>query len=401
MRVRIAFHFVTHYERRKIFMYEENVRKQNSFSRSMANDEKLGAYYTDKNVCAMIGRYLAFPEAHVNVLEPSVGDSSALFTLLYSAAQAGAEKAENTPLNNDNVQGIANEVKSMLNTTTYAVELNPDTYQKLKEKEIIDYLINEDFLTGMKVTNKGFTFCFSNPPYGMNPLGKERFEVTFLQRISACVKPGGVLVYVIPEYVIKDEKKFRKEWTSRFVTAGIYRFPEKVYQQFKQCVLFGVRKNTIHTYEEELEDYDTRVANMEQIHENYEGEKLRVPASEEKEVKFFTTYEEDPVKNIKCLHESPVFKNLRLEEKRYTNTKIGNPIVPLKEDLLYLLAVSGCGQGLAGSKETRDLHLQRGNVKRVENTRYEPNGDGLKAIVTETSSVCMTILENDGTITRL
>ena len=64
-------------------MYEKNVQKQNSFSRSMANDAKLGAYYTDKSVCAMIGRYLAFPEAHVNVLEPSVGDSSALFSVFF------------------------------------------------------------------------------------------------------------------------------------------------------------------------------------------------------------------------------------------------------------------------------------------------------------------------------
>lgn len=371
----------------------DNVTKQSSFSRSMTNDAKLGAYYTDNKICGMIGKYLEFPETgHVNVLEPSIGDGSALFSVLSSAANAGVEKLT--------YEEKVETVKNNLNISTYAVELNPQSYEELNNRGVIDYLVKEDFLTGTCINNKGFSFCFSNPPYGMNPIKKERLEISFLQKISATLKAGGIIAYVIPEYVITENTRFQKEWVSRFVTAGIHRFPAKVYKDFQQCVMFGVRKHLIHTYEEEFATFNEMVANMEEISPDYQGEKIRIPSSEEKEVKYFTTYMEDPKKNIRSLQGSPAFNAVRLTEKPYTNTKIGNPIVPLKKDLIYLLAVSGCGQGLAGSKENRDLHLQRGNVKRIETTRYEPSKYGVDEIVTETSAVCMTIIENDGTITR-
>lgn len=351
------------------------IKKQSSFSRSLANEKKLGAYYTDTSVCNMIGKYLSFPENHVNVLEPSVGDGSALKAVLTSA--------------------------DAKNISTYAVEVNEETYLELKEREQITYLVRGDFLTDMKMTARAFSFCFSNPPYGENPLNGDRFEISFLHRIYGNMKVNGVLVYVIPEYIIA-EKNFAKLWVQRFRTAGVYRFPKKVYSSFKQCVLFGVRKQTMYTPAEDYKAFENLVQNMQEISSNYQEEKIKIQESTEKEVKYFTTVKENPEKNILAMKSSGIFKSIPLEEKSYTATKVGNPIVPLKDDLVYLLSVAGCGQGLAGSKENKDLHLQRGNVKRTQNFRYEPvnGGEKFKEIVTETSSVCMTIVENDGTITR-
>lgn len=204
----------------------EEMAKQNSFSRSMANDEKLGAYFTDSNVCEMIGRYLDFPDGHVNVMEPSVGDATALFSVLKGAASVkGAEITEKAT---ENIKEVAKKTKEFLDITTYAVEINKETYGNLAEKDVIDHLIRADFITGMKISNKTLNFCFSNPPYGMEPVKKERYEVMFLKKLSSTMKAWGVLCYVIPEYVITEDKAFKKEWVSRFITAGIYRFPEKV-----------------------------------------------------------------------------------------------------------------------------------------------------------------------------
>lgn len=351
----------------------KEIKKQSTFSRSLANERKLGAYYTDTKVCEMIGKYLSFPEKHVNVLEPSIGDGSALQAVLTAA--------------------------NAKDTSIYAVEVNEETYMDLKEQNQINYLVNADFLTGMSMTARSFSFCFSNPPYGINLLKDERYEISFLLKIYGTLKVNGVLIYVIPEYVITDET-FRKLWVQRFVTAGAYRFPEKVYASFKQCVLFGIRKQTMYTRKAEYEAYDELIQGMEEISPDYTGERIKVQGSMEKEVKYFTTILENPEKNIRCMETSEIFNNIHLEEKRYTATKVGNPIVPLKDDLVYLLSVAGCGQGLAGSKETHDLHLQRGNIKRVQNSHYEAEGEKMKEIVTETSSICMTIIENDGTITR-
>lgn len=389
--------FVLHKKERQVKVME-NMAKQNSFSRSMANDQKLGAYFTDSTVCEMIGRYLDFPDGHVNIMEPSVGDATALFSILKGAASTKGAKI--TKKATENIKMVEEKVKGVLDITTYAVEINKETYADLAEKNVIDYLVRTDFLTGMQITNRAFNFCFSNPPYGVDPVKKERYEVSFMKRISATMKPKGIFCYVIPEYVISEDKTFKKEWLSRFVTAGVYRFPENVYQQFKQCVIFGVRKNTIHIIDEEFKDYEEKVQHMQELDASYDGERLHVPSGEEKDVRYFTTYEQDPKKNIKALAKSPILGNINLCEKKFTNTKIGNPIVPLNDNLVYLLAVSGCGQGLAGSKENKDLHLQRGCVKRVTHSSYESDKTGkTKEVVTETSAVCMTIIENDGTIT--
>lgn len=357
-------------------MYDENVKKQSHFSRSMANDMKLGAYYTDQEHCQWIGKYLNFPEGEVCCLEPSIGDGTAIRAVLESSKAPHAQ--------------------------IYAVELNKETYNAMKEENFCRILLGEDFLTGIKISANAFSFCFANPPYGENVLKKERLELSFLKRISGTMKPNGVLVYIIPEYVFRDTK-FLKEWYQRYTTAGIYRFHEKEYQKFKQVCIFGIKKKRHSFFKQEVEELYQQIENIEEISSNYCGEKINVPVSYGTDISYFTTMQEDPEKNILALQNSPVFNALNLEQKKYTNTQLNAPVVELKKDLKYLLAVSGGGQGLAGSEENGDLHLQRGTVKRVQHSQFVPVAEGsdtLKEIVTETSSVVMTIIENDGTITR-
>ena len=57
---------------------EAAIKKQSSFSRSLANDAKLGAYYTDISMCRRISHLLRFPDGEVCCLEPSIGDGSAV-----------------------------------------------------------------------------------------------------------------------------------------------------------------------------------------------------------------------------------------------------------------------------------------------------------------------------------
>ena len=64
---------------------------------------------------------------------------------------------------------------------------------------------------------------------------------------------------------------------------------------------------------------------------------------------------------------------------------------------LYLMAVSGAGQGMVGSLENRDLHLQRGIVKKAEeNNFYEENGQRYLSVQRYTR-INFNIIENDGT----
>ena len=45
-------------------------------------------------------------------------------------------------------------------------------------------------------SDRGISFCFSNPPYG--EIDGCRLEVRFIKKIIPCLADGAVMVYVIP-----------------------------------------------------------------------------------------------------------------------------------------------------------------------------------------------------------
>ena len=100
----------------------------------------------------------------------------------------------------------------------------------------------------------------------------------------------------------------------------------------------------------------------------------------------------------------------RISTPKFTDGELLRPPIPPKKDSLYLLATSGAGQGLAGSEEAGDLHLQRGVAEIVETARTndggdeDEDGDSYKAgtmTVTSSTAITMTIIQNDGRITVL
>lgn len=69
---------------------------------------------------------------------------------------------------------------------------------------------------------------------------------------------------------------------------------------------------------------------------------------------------------------------------------------------MYLMAISGFGQGRVGTAETKDQHLQRGVVKHEEVSEIEPdeNGDMVER-VQRFSKISFRIIENNGNIHTL
>lgn len=58
-------------------MYEHSdIHKQSSFSRTVATEQKMGAYYTDIGICRRIHSLFSFPaEDECYILKPSIGDA--------------------------------------------------------------------------------------------------------------------------------------------------------------------------------------------------------------------------------------------------------------------------------------------------------------------------------------
>lgn len=357
----------------------EKVFKQSSFSRSLINESKLGAYYTDVNHCERIGQLFKWPEDNVTVLEPSVGNAAAVVAV----------------------------TKDCPNKEIYGVELNTDTYTQLKERGDCDHVLNADFLNGVKISNSRFTFVFANPPYGVHQEKNERLEKLFLEKLTGYMTAGGVLAYVIPYLVLKDDE-FIKCFCNRFNPLVVFKFDDDEYKKFKQVVIIAVKRSSMGCFSQWREQFKSSVGNLDKI--PYLPElgaqiKMKVPVpTATSEIEYFTTLRFDAKAAGEILERSALYGSFvqKVFLPDYQVMELGNPPVPLKKDLLYLIAVSGGGQGKVGSEENNDVHLQRGVVKVIKENHIEVIGDG-KSVLKESSfsKIAISVIQNDGTISTL
>lgn len=355
--------------------YEENISKQNSFSRVLHNEAKLGAYYTDVEHARRIGRLFAWPDEEVCILEPSIGNGAAVL-----ACTSACE-----------------------NRRVYGVELNTDTYENELRYNTEIYAIHADFLNGVKISNGAFSFCFANPPYGINDEG-ERLERLFIEKMHAYISKQGLIALVVPYQTATDEG-FLKPFFRRFTPLRVYKFDDDEYEKYHQIVIVA-QKNSIFTNPAgAYERFYASISNLSQIpclpKEDEDVEQFEVRPSADEKIQYFATLVFDADKAAGDLHSTGLYKVLgdRGFPKAYESIAIGRPPVPLSKDNSYLMAICGAGQGLAGSEKTKDLHLQRGTVKTVvdRDIRFLPDGSN-ELVETTHSKVSLVTVENSGKI---
>lgn len=358
-----------------------------TFTRTAANIEKMGAYYTDVEHCRQIGKMFKWPEnAEVSVLEPSIGDGSAV------RAVTDAEKNPNIRI--------------------FGVELNDEVASQLKSDPGFEAILKADFLTGVRIKNSAFSFVFGNPPYMEDDLGGtgERMELSFLKKVVNYLGRDGVIVWVIPYRVFVEDSFFRF-WTTRFETLGVYKFHPEEYAKYKQVALIG-RKTGIRAFmKEEMLAFRAKyssIDNVEELPVNYEGELIEVKPSESKDVTLFGCTIFDPKEAQDLLIErgndlDKVFSQYA-STPEYVASDIGRPPIPPKNDSMYLLSVCGVGSGKAGT-EGDDLHLQRGIAEVIEEKVSEVDETGTKKSVvdkvTTRTAIKMTLIQSNGEITHL
>lgn len=362
---------------------------QSTFSRTLANEGKMGAYYTDLSHCRSIGKLFRFPEdQEVSVLEPSIGDGSAVITV------TGASKNPNIKI--------------------FGVELNDAVAESVQQNPYVEDVLKADFLNDVFITNNCFSFCFGNPPYMddyMEDDGTGRMERAFLEKVGNYLMKDAILVWVIPYYVFAEESYFRY-WNSRYETLAFYKFREREFEKFHQIVVVGrKRKSSIWFSREEMDRLLESVKHIDYIPVLPEefSETYEVLPSPSDTVGTFATRSFDEVAAYDSLVELPedllkVFDE-HVSVPPYVINNIGHPPIPLKKDSMYLLATSGGGQGLTGSEETNDLHLQRGVAEVIEEGSVEVIEKGThktaQALVTTRTQISMTIIQNSGRIDRL
>ena len=360
----------------------EQIIKQNMFSRTLFNESKLGAYYTDPVHAAKIGRLFRL-QGECCVLEPSFGNAEALKAFLSQCERA-------------------DEAGSV---HTFGVELNRETFEQYKQG--IEFPVCADFIGGIRASNRAFTLCFANPPYGVGgDDGSTRLEKLFVERIYQLMKTKGYLVLVV-SLTTMNLDEFAKCLLARFKPVAFYRFDDKEFEKYKQVVFIGQKRVSIGLYRKEYEEWMIANPGAPLVDIPYipkdPATRMEVPVSLESEIELFTTKEFD---EAILLHNTsalvPVLKKA-LQTNAYQSVGLGKPIVPLKKDLLYLSAIAGGGQGLAGNEDRGDLHLQRGQAKpvQIETPEFNDEEEVHSVLVTTRNQITLHVIDNFGTIREL
>lgn len=371
-------------------------RGSSQFQQRKANEMKLGAYYTDPGHCERICRLFSFStEEETSVLEPSIGNGMAV-------------KLATDALNNEKIR-------------IFGVEINAEVAEQLQRDTLYEAVLKADFLKDVMITNSCFSFVFANPPY-MNDysferslgMKSERMEYQFLEKCTTYIKPHGILCWIIP-YRIFIEDYYIGYMMSRYEILKVYKMDDKEFAKWGQVVIIAERRAySLSGCLKEDRIKMQEALKLEDIpylpYEVGDEEKIVVPPSAANKVVNFKPKVFDANQAEEWVKQHPEVVeplNAHIRAKTGIKKSIGGDVyTPPREPSkasIALLAACGVGNGLVGSVEEKNLHLQRGSVtiekKCVVDEKVGTNGTK-SAVMTERSySVTRQILiESDGTI---
>lgn len=365
-------------------MYDK-ARVETTFSRTAANFQKMGAYYTDIEHCKSIYNMFTFSkDEETCVLEPSIGDGSACI------AATGAQENEKIKI--------------------FGVELNDGVAENTRKNPYVEEVVKADFITGTLISNSIFSFCFSNPPYMDYNEGfeKTRTEKVFLDKLIPRMKAGGIVVWIVPYQRFMEDDHFSL-WMRSFETLHFFKFRKEEFEKWKQIVVIGKKRSRNIVLLKEDRIKEQQVYDFETVKElPYEfSEKIEVPTSSMNDIKTFTSRVFDMDGAFLSLKQEGLgeignITNKYLSTPKNVLDQIKRPPISMKRSNLYLAKAVGHGAGFAGTPGV-DLHLQRGKVSIQEVSEYEEDEDNDSVIERVTTSAICTqvIIENSGTITTL
>ena len=362
------------------------------FSRTVSNEQKMGAYYTDLAHCRDIAKMFKWPEDEVCVLEPSIGDGSAVIEVTKAKERPGVK--------------------------IYGVELNDTVAAQTAKNEHISVCVKADFLEEITSRRDVFTFCFANPPY-LNQTsdygyGKERTERRFLDKLGDYLKRGGILCWVVSVSTFSDPAHVRM-WLRDYDTLAVFKFREPEFSKFHQLVAVGKRRTRGIVTDEDIQKFLDYWINsgLRDLPDDLTPQ-IPVMPSKQKSIDVFTTKIFRPELAMTWINEHGLGEDMAqafaegITEKKYVPAALGRPPIPLKKDSEYLLLTSGFTDGLVGDEQKGTLHLMRGVAQVVDHERVVTSMDdddmeekASKIVVTSSTEIEVRIIETDGTIRLL
>ena len=162
--------------------------------------------------------------APIRLIDPCAGEGDALRMLA---------DAIRTEYEDRTGRGIAKK-----QIETYGVELDTERARKARRK--LKRVVQTDYFNTL-VTPEAFNLMLLNPPYDYDPDFK-RLEQRFLVRATQLLVTGGILIYMVPRYVLNTSAKFLARNYSGFRVWQEEGNPDA--ERFNQVMLVAVRNTS-------------------------------------------------------------------------------------------------------------------------------------------------------------
>ncbi len=322
------------------------------FQRLARNFIKNGYFPTDADTLSRVLSALTPPKTgQLRILDPCAGEGTALA-----------------------------ECKHHLGTEhTEAFGVEYDRERAWHAKQILDRCIHGD-VQDCLLGQRQFGLLWLNPPYGdlvsdkgstgdrfgaqVNKSGRKRLEKLFYNLTVSSLQFDGVMVLIIPRYTLDKELV---GWISNhFHHIEVFKAPE---QQFKQIVLFGVRRRTKEARHDNSETKERLLAMVngelepETLPESWSAEPYVVPASLGNDVKFnYVKLDSDQladeIKRNPCLWDQfdLKFRSLALETSR-------RPLRAMSNWHLAMALAAGQVSGVVRSQSGQQFLIKGGTHK--------------------------------------
>jgi len=123
---------------------------------------------------------------------------------------------------------------------TYGIELDAERAEAAAQ--VLDHVLAGDYAAQRmpKGDKAGISITLLNPPYDQDDRAGGRLELTFLRDTQEYLMSGGILIYIIPQYRISPY--IAKRLATHFRDVRIYRFPDPDYADFRQVVIFAIKR---------------------------------------------------------------------------------------------------------------------------------------------------------------
>ena len=334
---------------------------------------KMGYYPTPQELTPLIAKYLKRKEEKgtIRIFDPCAGEGTALKT-----------------------------IGDHLNAETYGIEIDKKRGREA-QKNLTKCLVTDYKST--QITPKFAGLLWLNPPYDWGARKEEletseRYERTFLRDTVKYLIPRGVLVYLVP---LRRLDRFIAGIVSyRFENIRLHKFPEDLYQRFKQIVLFGILKKSPSSNESVFEYLKNAGAGKVTIPYLPEtpGHFYEVPLSKSLKKFLFRTLEINPQELEEEINQYSLDEEIQRMSANHALSEKMVSIMPLRHGHLAQLIACGFIKGVVFDHDRKNSLIVKGVTKKTVDYRIEREENMEKHIETDRIVITINAINQQGEI---